>query len=65
MALLGCDGQAVAEGRVLLAGAADRFRPLLVLAHACRLSHRWHEMALLQEEALRHASSPAREALVR
>ncbi|MGY2747683.1 hypothetical protein [Arthrobacter sp. UYCu723] len=63
--LLGRDGQAVAEGRVLLAGSADRFRPLLVLAHACRRSRRWHETALLQEEALRLASSPAREALVR
>lgn len=65
LSLLGRDGQAVAEGRVLLAGSADRFRPLLVLAHACRRSHRWHEAALLQEEALRLASSPAREALVR
>ena len=65
LSLLGRDGQAIAEGRVLLAGSADRFRPLLVLAHACRLSHRWHEAALLQEEALRLASSPAREALVR
>lgn len=63
LSLLGRDGQAVAEGRVLLAGSADRFRPLLVLAHACQRSHRWHEAALLQEEALRLASSPAREAL--
>jgi hypothetical protein len=65
LSLLGRDGQAVTEGRALLAGSADRFRPLLVLAHACRRSHRWHETALLQEEALRLASSPAREALVR
>jgi hypothetical protein len=65
LSLLGRDGQAVAEGRVLLAGSADRFRPLLVLAHACRRSHRWHEAALLHEEALRLASSPAREALTR
>jgi hypothetical protein len=65
LSLLGRDGQAVAEGRVLLSGSADRFRPLLVLAHACWRSHRWHESALLQEEALRLASSPAREALVR
>lgn len=65
LSLLGRDRQAVAEGRALLAGSTDRFRPLLVLAHACRRSHRWHEAALLHEEALRLASSPAREALVR
>jgi hypothetical protein len=65
LSLLGRDQQSVAEGRALLAGSADRFRPLLVLAHACQSSHRWHEAALLQEEALRLAWSPAREALVR
>lgn len=65
LSLLGRDKQAVAEGRELLAGSVDRFRPLLVLAHACRRSHQWHETALLHEEALRLASSPAREALVR
>jgi hypothetical protein len=36
-----------------------------VLAHTYWRSDRWHEAALLQEEALRLASSPAREALVR
>ncbi|MFF1254474.1 hypothetical protein ACFVYC_18540 [Pseudarthrobacter sp. NPDC058329] len=65
LSLLGRDRQAIDEGRVLLAGSADRFRPLLVLAYACRRSHRWRETALLQEEALRLASSPAQEALVR
>lgn len=65
LSLLGRDEQAIAEGRLLLAGSADRFRPLLVLAHACRRSRRWHEAALLQEQALQLVSSPAREALVR
>jgi hypothetical protein len=65
LSLLGCSGQAVAEGQQLLAGSRDRFRPLLVLAHALQYHYQWHEAALLQEEALRLARSPAREALVR
>jgi hypothetical protein len=50
-------------------GATGRFDgsvpPLLVLAHAYQRRYRWHEAALLQEEALRLAHSPATEALVR
>lgn len=65
LSLLGRSGQAVAEGQQLLAGSKDRFRPLLVLAHAHQYQYRWHEAALLQEEALRLARSPATEALVR
>lgn len=65
LALLDRGEQAVAEGQALLAGSADRFRPLLVLAHAYQRQYRWHEAALLQEEALRLAHSPAMEALVR
>lgn len=42
-----------------------RFRPLLVLAHARWYRCQWHQAALLQEEALRLARSPATEALVR
>ena len=46
-------------------GESLRFRPLLVLAHAYQRRYRWHEDARLQEDALRLARSPAREALVR
>lgn len=65
LSLLGRDEEAVAEGRVLLADSYDRFRPLLVLAHAYQRQYRWHKAAKLQEEALRLADTPAREALVR
>ena len=50
---------------MLLAGSGDRFRPLLVLAHAYWYQCRWQDGALLQEEALQLARFPAREALVR
>jgi tetratricopeptide (TPR) repeat protein len=65
LSLLERGQQAVAEGRALLTASTDRFRPLLVLAHAYQRQYRWHEAARLQEEALRMAGSPAREALVR
>jgi hypothetical protein len=65
LSLLDRGPQAVTEGRALLSGSTDRFRPLLVLAHAYQRQYRWHEAALLQEEALRLARSPAREAMVR
>jgi hypothetical protein len=65
LSLLGRSEQAVAEGQLLLAGSRDRFRPLLVLAHARWYQYQWHEAALLQEEALRLARTPTREALVR
>jgi hypothetical protein len=65
LSLLDRGQQSVAEGRALLAGSTDRFRPLLMLAHAYQRQYRWHEAALLQEEALRLVRSPAMEALAR
>lgn len=65
LSLLGCSEQAVAEGHLLLAGSKERFRPLLVLAHAYWYQCHWRDAALLQEEALQLARFPAREALVR
>jgi tetratricopeptide (TPR) repeat protein len=65
LSLLGRSEQAVVEGQLLLAGSRERFRPLLVLAHAYWYQYRWQEASLLQEEALRLARFPAREALVR
>lgn len=63
--LLGREQEAVAAGRLLLAGAGDRFRPLLVLAQAYQRQYRWHKAAKLHEEALRLAGTPTREAHVR
>lgn len=63
--LLGREQEAVAAGRLLLASAADRFRPLLVLAQAYQRQYRWHKAAKLHEEALRLAGTPTREAHVR
>jgi tetratricopeptide (TPR) repeat protein len=65
LTLLGRSDQAVTEGHQLLNGSKEKFRPLLVLAHAYWYQYQWHEAALLQEEALRLARTPAREALVR
>lgn len=65
LSLLGRNTEAIAAGRVLLADSPDRFRPLLVLAHAYQRQYRWHKAAKLQEEALRLANTTAREALVR
>lgn len=65
LCLLDRTREAIAEGLDLLAGAADRLRPLLVLAQAYQRQYSWHEAALLHEEALRLARTPAREALVR
>ncbi|MEW1808948.1 hypothetical protein [Pseudarthrobacter sp. NPDC080039] len=65
LALLGRSTQAITEGHQLLNGSKEKFRPLLVLAHAYGYQYQWHEAALLQEGALRLAHAPAREALVR
>ena len=65
LSLLDRGQQAIAEGRALLTNSTDRFRPLLVLAHAYQGQYRWHEAARLQDEARPLARSPAREALVR
>lgn len=65
LSLLGRTREAIAEGQLLLAESAERFRPLLVLAQAYQREYQWHEAAVLQEEALCLAQSPTREALVR
>ncbi len=65
LSLLGRTGEAIEEGRVLLAESTDRFRPLLVLAQAYQRQYQWNDAARLQEEALCLARSQAREALVR
>ncbi|GAC1607405.1 MAG: hypothetical protein NVS3B6_21340 [Pseudarthrobacter sp.] len=65
LSLLGRWDEAAEEGEALLAGASHRLHPLLVLAYAYRGQYRWHEAAVLQEEALRLAGTPAREAAVR
>ncbi|WP_139204866.1 hypothetical protein [Arthrobacter sp. OV608] len=65
LSMLGRVQEAVAEGRLLLSHSQDRFRPLLVLAHAYQRQYRWHKAAKLHEEALRMAGTTIREALVR
>ncbi|MDQ0853328.1 tetratricopeptide (TPR) repeat protein [Arthrobacter sp. V4I6] len=65
LCLLDRPQEAITEGLDLLAGASDRFRPLLVLAQAYQRQYSWHEATRLHEEALRLARTPAREALVR
>jgi tetratricopeptide (TPR) repeat protein len=65
LALLDRDEEALDEGLRLLAESRDRLKPLLVLAQVYQRSYRWHEAARLQEEALRLASTRAREAMVR
>jgi tetratricopeptide (TPR) repeat protein len=65
LTLLGEYGQAAQEGEALLARESNRFLPLLVLARAYQGQYRWHDAARLQEEALRLARTPAREATAR
>lgn len=65
LSLLGRDEEAIREGNRLLALSHDRIRPLLALGHAHQRQYRWREAARLHEEALRLASTPAQEALVR
>jgi tetratricopeptide (TPR) repeat protein len=65
LALLGRCNEAVEEGQVLLAGSSNRLYPLLVLAHVFQSQYRWQEAARLQEQALRLARTPIREAIVR
>ena len=65
LALLGQEEQALEEGFNLLNRSADRFEVLLVLAKILQREHRWHEAAQMQEQALRLATSRAREATVR
>lgn len=65
LCLLDRADEAIVEGHQLLAGAADRFRPLLVLAQAYQRRYAWHEAARLHEEALCLAGTPRREAMAR
>lgn len=66
LALLGQEEQALEEGFTLLHGrAGERFEVLLVLAKILQREHRWHEAARMQEQALRLATTRAREATAR
>jgi tetratricopeptide (TPR) repeat protein len=65
LSLLGRSDEAAEHGEVLLARAVNKFHPLLVLARAYQGQYRWQETALLQEEALRLAGTPEREAYAR
>ncbi|MBT2548985.1 tetratricopeptide repeat protein [Arthrobacter sp. ISL-65] len=65
LSLLDRHEEALEEGHQLLASSRDRFKPLLVLAHAYQRQYRWAEAAALHEQALRMASTRTREALVR
>lgn len=65
LSLLGRHEEALDEGHKLLDSSLDRFKPLLVLAHAYHGQYRWADAAALQEQALRMAHTRTREALVR
>jgi tetratricopeptide (TPR) repeat protein len=65
LSLLGRHDEAIKEGQQLLTRSQDRFKPLLVLAHAYQRQYRWAEAGALQEQALRLAFTRTREALVR
>jgi hypothetical protein len=65
LGLLGRSDNAAEQGQALLARAVKKFRPLLVLARVCQGQYRWQEAARLQEEALRLAGRPEREAYAR
>jgi tetratricopeptide (TPR) repeat protein len=62
---LGRSDEAAENGQVLLARAVNKFHPLLVLAGVYQGQYRWQEAARLQEEALRLAGTPEREAYAR
>ncbi|RAN78744.1 hypothetical protein B5P43_16215 [Bacillus sp. SRB_336] len=65
LGMLGRLREAAHEGEAILATASSRFRPLLILAQVYLRQYRWHDAAMLQEEALQGARLLAREALVR
>jgi tetratricopeptide (TPR) repeat protein len=65
LGLLGRSDEAAEHGQVLLTRAVNKFHPLLVLARVYQCQYRWQEAARLQEEALRLAGSPRREAYAR
>ncbi|WP_371131035.1 hypothetical protein [Arthrobacter sp. SDTb3-6] len=65
LGMLGRLKEAAREGEAILATASNRFHPLLILAQVYLRQYRWHDAAMLQEEALQGARKLAREALVR
>lgn len=65
LALLNRESEALREGLRLLEDSPDRAELLLVLAQVFQRQYRWHEAAVLQEEALQLASTRVEEATVR
>lgn len=65
LALLNRENQALREGFKLLDSAPDRGEVLLALALVFQRQYRWHEAAVLQEEALQLALTRSDEANVR
>lgn len=65
LALLNRRSEALREGLRLLEDSPDRAELLLVLAQIFHRQHRWHEAAVLQEEALQLATTRLEEATVR
>ena len=65
LSLLGRESEALREGFGLVNDSPERRDLLLVLASVLQRLYRWHEAAVLQEEALQLASSRAEEAYVR
>lgn len=65
LALLNRGSEALREGLRLLEDSPDRAELLLVLAQVFHRQYRWHEAAVLQEEALQLATTRAEEANVR
>ncbi|MBC7292295.1 MAG: tetratricopeptide repeat protein [Actinotalea sp.] len=63
--LLGDLAASAREGEQVLDAAADRFRPLLLLAHTLQWQGRWRDAGRLQKEALLLADTPGREATAR
>lgn len=65
LALLNRENEALREGYRLLDASPDSEDLLLVLAMVLQRQYRWHEAAVLQEEALQLASTRSEEANVR
>lgn len=65
LALLNRGSEALREGLRLLDESPDRAELLLVLAQVFHRQHRWHEAAVLQEDALQLATTRLEEANVR
>lgn len=65
LALLNRDSEALREGLRLLEDSPDRAELLLILAQVFHRQYRWHEAAVMQEEALQLATTRVEEANVR